>query len=83
LLRDGVHVRLSGEDVERGTFSHRHAVLHEQKNCDIHHRPEYRPLCHVEGAQAKFVVCNSNLSENGILGFELGYSMENPNALVI
>jgi len=83
LLRDGVHVRLSGEDVERGTFSHRHAVLHEQKNCDVQNRPQYRPLCHVKGAKAELVVSNSNLSEYGILGFELGYSLENPNALVI
>jgi len=83
LVREGVHVRLSGEDVERGTFSHRHAVLHEQKNCDVHNRPQYRPICNVEGANAQFVVSNSNLSEYGILGFELGYSMENPNALVI
>jgi len=83
LIREGVHVRVSGEDVERGTFSHRHAVLHEQKNCDVHNHTEYRPLCNVEGAKAEFVISNSNLSEYGILGFELGYSMENPNALVI
>merc|ERR1719245_763078 len=45
LLLDGTHVRLSGQDVERGTFSHRHSVLHEQKNCTPEDAPQYRPLC--------------------------------------
>jgi 2-oxoglutarate dehydrogenase E1 component len=79
LLAQGTHVRLSGQDVERGTFSHRHSVLHDQKTGD-----KYTALNNlgVEGA-AHFSVSNSNLSEFGVLGFELGYSMESPNALVI
>jgi len=83
LLREGCHVRLSGQDSERGTFSHRHAVLHEQKNMTKEHRPQYRPLEHIEGSQAKFTVCNSPLNEYGVLGFDLGYSIESPHALVL
>eukprot|EP00899_Mesostigma_viride_P002605 jgi/Mesvir1/12345/Mv00529-RA.3 len=79
LLVEGNAVRLSGQDVERGTFSHRHALVHDQVT-----GKRYKPLDHVVEDQAKnfFTVCNSSLSEFGILGFELGYSMENPNALV-
>lgn len=79
LLKEGVHVRLSGQDVERGTFSHRHHVLHHQ-TVD---KSTYRPLCHLYSDQAPYTVCNSSLSEYGVLGFELGFSMTNPNALVI
>jgi len=82
LLREGCHVRLSGQDVERGTFSHRHAVLHEQKNVDVTNRPQYRPLQHMPDSKATFTVCNSPLSEYGVLGFDLGYSLESPHALV-
>lgn len=82
LLREGCHVRLSGQDVERGTFSHRHAVLHEQKNFSVDHRPQYRPLQHIPDCKATFTVCNSPLSEYGVLGFDLGYSLESPHALV-
>ena len=79
LLLEGKHVRLSGQDVERGTFSHRHSVLHDQKTNDI-----YVPLNNIApGKQAHFTVVNSNLSEYGVLGFELGYSLENPTALVM
>ncbi|GFY83622.1 2-oxoglutarate dehydrogenase, E1 component [Actinidia rufa] len=80
LLVEGNHVRLSGQDVERGTFSHRHAVLHDQETGDI-----YCPLDHVVMNQDEemFTVSNSSLSEFGVLGFELGYSMEHPNQLVI
>jgi len=78
LLEEGTHVRLSGQDVERGTFSHRHAVLHDQKN-----ETKYVPLNNVAPHQAMFAVFNSNLSEYAVLGFELGYSMENPNSLVL
>ena len=76
----GNHVRLSGQDVERGTFSHRHSVVHDQKTGD-----KYTPLAHVFQGQrpGQFTVSNSSLSEFGILGFELGYSLENPNSLVI
>lgn len=80
LLAEGNHVRLSGQDVERGTFSHRHAVLHDQKT-----GATYTPLAHVfEGQKpGQFTVSNSSLSEYGVLGFELGYSLENPNSLVM
>ncbi|KAL6422030.1 hypothetical protein ACFW04_010845 [Cataglyphis niger] len=77
LLKEGIHVRLSGQDVERGTFSHRHHVLHHQ-TVD---KATYRPLCYLYPDQAPYTVCNSSLSEFGVL-FELGYSMTNPNALV-
>uniref|UniRef100_A0A0B7B3G2 oxoglutarate dehydrogenase (succinyl-transferring) n=2 Tax=Arion vulgaris TaxID=1028688 RepID=A0A0B7B3G2_9EUPU len=79
LLKEGIHVRLSGQDVERGTFSHRHHVLHHQtidKNTIV-------PLNLLYPDQATYTVCNSSLSEYGVLGFEVGYSITNPNALVI
>ncbi|CAH1388602.1 unnamed protein product [Nezara viridula] len=79
LLKEGIHVRLSGQDVERGTFSQRHHVLHHQ-NVD---KATYRPLCHLYPDQAQYSVCNSSLSEYAVLGFEVGFSMTNPNALVI
>lgn len=78
LLKEGIHVRLSGQDVERGTFSHRHHVLHHQTS----DKSTYKPLCNLYPDQAPYTVCNSSLSEFGVLGFELGYSMTNPNALV-
>jgi len=78
LLDEHVHVRLSGQDVERGTFSHRHCVLHDQEN-----ESKYIPLNNVSEAQAAFTVFNSNLSEYGVLGFELGYSQESPQCLVL
>lgn len=79
LLKEGVHVRLSGEDVERGTFSHRHHILHHQKI----DKATYNMLAHLYPDQALYKVCNSSLSEYAVLGFEHGYSMTNPNALVI
>jgi 2-oxoglutarate dehydrogenase E1 component len=78
LLEEGVHVRLSGQDVERGTFSHRHHVVHDQKV----DRKQYRPLEHISPDQARYTVCNSSLSEFAVLGFELGFSMSDPNYLV-
>lgn len=80
LLKEGVHVRLSGQDVERGTFSQRHAVLHDQKN-----EGQYVPLDNLPetSKNADFHVCNSSLSEFGVLGFELGYSLVDPNTLVM
>ncbi|KAK1418489.1 hypothetical protein QVD17_27634 [Tagetes erecta] len=80
LLVEGNHVRLSGQDVERGTFSHRHSVVHDQETGE-----RYCPLDHVIMNQNEemFTVSNSSLSEFAVLGFELGYSMENPNSLVI
>merc|ERR1719225_335642 len=79
LMKEGVHVRLSGQDVERGTFSHRHHVLHHQTK-DM---STYNALANLYPDQAPYSVCNSSLSEYGVLGFELGYSMTNPNALVL
>lgn len=78
LLLEGNHVRLSGQDVERGTFSHRHAAMHDQVT-----NVKFEPLNHLSASQAKFTVSCSNLSEYGVLGFELGYAMGNPHALVL
>ncbi len=79
LLMEGTHVRLSGQDVERGTFSHRHHVLHDQSK-DLN---TLVPLNHLSVNQAHYTVCNSSLSEYAVLGFELGYSLTNPNALIM
>lgn len=78
LLREGNDVRLSGQDVERGTFSHRHAVLHDQNVTN-----KFVPLSNIHPEQATFTVTNSNLSEFGVLGFELGYALEDPKTLVL
>ncbi len=77
LVSDGFPVRLSGQDCERGTFSQRHAVLIDQEN-----ERRYTPLKHVAPDQARFEVINSMLSEEAVLGFEYGYSLAEPNALV-
>eukprot|EP00800_Vazella_pourtalesii_P015963 TRINITY_DN4451_c0_g1_i1.p1 TRINITY_DN4451_c0_g1~~TRINITY_DN4451_c0_g1_i1.p1 ORF type:complete len:484 (+),score=23.94 TRINITY_DN4451_c0_g1_i1:277-1728(+) len=79
ILIDGKHVRLSGQDVERGTFSHRHHVLHDQKR-DLF---TFTPLNHLTSDQAEYKVCNSSLSEFAVLGFELGFSMSNPHSLIM
>ncbi|KAI3388305.1 hypothetical protein SNEBB_006547 [Seison nebaliae] len=81
LLLDKVHVRLSGQDVERGTFSHRHHVLHDQ-NIDLKVRVPLNEM-KKKGYQGKYNVCNSSLSEYAVLGFELGYSLPNPMSLSI
>jgi len=78
LLKEGNHVRLTGQDVQRGTFSHRHAAITDQKTGE-----KYISLNHISDDQAKFVVRNSILSEFAVLGFEHGYSLENPNSLVL
>ncbi|SDM54079.1 2-oxoglutarate dehydrogenase E1 component [Pedobacter antarcticus] len=78
LLEEGKRVRLSGQDVERGTFSHRHAVLTLEDS-----EEEYIPLANLDEKQASFDIYNSHLSEYGVLGFEYGYAMANPNALTI
>ncbi|KDQ56423.1 hypothetical protein JAAARDRAFT_36583 [Jaapia argillacea MUCL 33604] len=78
LVLEKKHIRLSGQDVERGTFSQRHAVVHDQAN-----ERQYVPLNNIAPHQAHFVVCNSHLSEYGTLGFELGYSLVSPDALTI
>jgi len=77
LLKEGHSVRLSGEDVKRGTFSHRHAVLTLVDSED-----EYTPLDTL-GSEGKFSIYNSLLSEYGVLGFEYGYALANPNSLTI
>ncbi|KAJ3413112.1 2-oxoglutarate dehydrogenase E1 component [Chytridiales sp. JEL 0842] len=83
LLAEHKHVRLSGQDVERGTFSQRHAVLHDQVT-----ERQFVPLNNLVKvgtlpSQSQFTVCNSSLSEFGILGFEYGYSMVDPNQLIL
>ncbi|CEN59466.1 thiamine diphosphate-binding protein [Aspergillus pseudodeflectus] len=78
LVNEGYHVRVSGQDVERGTFSQRHAVLHDQET-----ESTYTPLQHISKDQGSFVISNSSLSEFGVLGFEYGYSLTSPNALVM
>ena len=78
LLTDGHRVRLSGEDSQRGTFSQRHAVLIDQDN-----QHEYVPLNNVAPDQAKIEIYNSLLSEQGVLGFEYGYTLADPKTLVL
>ena len=78
LLVEGKIVRMSGQDVQRGTFSHRHAILRDEQTNKGHNR-----LNHFEAGQQKFRIYNSLLSEYAVLGFEYGYSLANPNALVI
>jgi 2-oxoglutarate dehydrogenase E1 component len=79
LLKDGFKIRLSGQDVQRGTFSQRHAVLIDQVN-----EKRYTPLNHMVKEQAtKIEVINSMLSEEAVLGFEYGYSLAEPNALTL
>jgi 2-oxoglutarate dehydrogenase E1 component len=78
LCMDGHHVRVSGQDVERGTFSQRHAVLHDQES-----EATYTPLNHLSKDQGHFIISNSSLSEFGVLGFEYGYSLSSPNAMVM
>ncbi len=78
LIDDGYPVRLSGQDSARGTFFHRHAVIHNQDDGDM-----YLPLQHIREDQPGFLVINSILSEEAVLGFEYGYSSAEPNALVI
>jgi len=78
LLEDGCPIRLTGQDTGRGTFFHRHAVLHNQENGEC-----YTPLQHLSAGQPQFTVTDSVLSEEAVLGFEYGYSTTNPAALVI
>jgi 2-oxoglutarate dehydrogenase E1 component len=78
LLVEGIPIRLTGQDTERGTFSHRHAVLH-----DVHTGETYTPLQNVDEQTASFEIYNSPLSEYACLGFEYGYSVAAPEALVL
>ncbi len=78
LLTEGKDVRMSGQDIKRGTFSHRHAVIYDENTNE-----EYNRLNHFTEKQTPFRIYNSLLSEYAVLGFEYGYSMANPNALVL
>ncbi len=77
LTMEGWRVRLTGQDCERGTFSHRHAVLHDYED-----GRRYMPLQHLSPKQAPVEICNSPLSEVGVMGFEYGYSLDAPEGLV-
>nr|WP_289216744.1 2-oxoglutarate dehydrogenase E1 component [Halobacillus campisalis] len=78
IIEDGKPIRITGQDTERGTFAHRHLVLH-----DVETDETYCPLHGIEQADASFDIFNSPLSEAGVLGFEYGYSVQAPEALVI
>ena len=78
LLEDGIPIRLSGQDTERGTFSHRHAVLHDPRTGET-----FTPLQALPAAAASFEIYNSPLSEYAALAFEHGYSIAAPDALVL
>jgi 2-oxoglutarate dehydrogenase E1 component len=78
LLLEGHRVRLSGQDVERGTFSQRHSVLVDQEN-----EERFTPLNHLSENQSRYEVINSMLSEEAVLGFEYGYTLSEPNALTL
>ncbi|TXT30045.1 MAG: 2-oxoglutarate dehydrogenase E1 component, partial [Chitinophagaceae bacterium] len=78
ILLNGHIVRMSGQDVQRGTFSHRHAILRDEET-----NKGYNRLNHFQDNQQKFRIYNSLLSEYGVLGFEYGYAMANPQALVL
>ena len=78
LIVDGTTVRLSGQDIERGTFSHRQSVLHDTETGE-----SYIPLAHLSDARGKFEIYNSPLSETSVLGFEYGFSTAMPEALVL
>ncbi|WP_334174625.1 2-oxoglutarate dehydrogenase E1 component [Pseudoxanthobacter sp.] len=78
LLTEGYPVRLTGQDVERGTFSQRHSVVFDQES-----EERYIPLNNIQPGQSRYEVVNSMLSEEAVLGFEYGYSLAEPNALVL
>jgi 2-oxoglutarate dehydrogenase E1 component len=78
LCAEGTHVRMSGQDSGRGTFSHRHAVLVDQET-----EERYVPINHVRAGQAPFEIIDSPLSEAGVVGFEYGYSLADPTTLVL
>jgi len=78
LLLDGIGIRITGQDVERGTFAHRHAVLH-----DVETGSTYTPLGDLPGARGTFEIYNSPLSETAVLGFEYGFSTAAPDDLVL
>src|SRR5688572_9204138 len=78
ILADGIGIRLTGEDVERGTFSHRHAVFHDVNTGAVH-----VPLQQIPQARAAFEIWNSPLTENALIGFEVGFNIQEPRRLVI
>ena len=78
IVDEGKDVRMSGQDVRRGTFSHRHAVIRDEKTDEFYNR-----LSNISDTQGKLRIWNSLLSEYAVLGFEYGYAMANPNALVL
>jgi multifunctional 2-oxoglutarate metabolism enzyme len=78
LITEGVHIRLTGQDTERGTFSHRHLALHDE-NTGL----KYTPMQHLKDGKAPFELHNSPLSETACLGFEYGYSAASPSSLVL
>jgi 2-oxoglutarate dehydrogenase E1 component len=78
LCAEGTHVRMSGQDSGRGTFSHRHAILVDQET-----EERYVPINHVRAGQAPFEIIDSPLSEAGVVGFEYGYSLADPSTLVL
>lgn len=78
LLLQGIPVRLSGQDCERGTFSHRHSVLYDTETLE-----QYVPLANIDKKQSSFCVHNSSLSEAAVLGFDFGYSLDYPQMLCI
>ncbi len=78
LLTEGTHIRMTGQDTERGTFSNRHLVLHDEKT-----GLKYAPIQNLSGALAPFEIHNSPLSENSCLGFEYGYSAASPESLIL
>ncbi|MFL2608881.1 MAG: 2-oxoglutarate dehydrogenase E1 component, partial [Cryomorphaceae bacterium] len=78
VLKEGYNVRISGQDVERGTFSHRHAILKKEKSED-----EYVPLNNISEDQGTFEIYNSSLSEYGVMGYEYGYALASPQTLTI
>jgi 2-oxoglutarate dehydrogenase E1 component len=78
LVSEGHRVRFSGQDSQRGTFSQRHAVLH-----DVENGRTYTPLQHISETQAPLEIFNSPLSEAGVLGFDYGYSLDCPNGLIL
>lgn len=78
ILQEGNPIRLTGQDVQRGTFAHRHLVLHDEKT-----GAELVPLHHISDSKATFVAYNSPLTETAVLGYEFGYNLENEKALVI
>lgn len=78
LIVDGTTIRMTGQDIERGTFSHRQSVLHDAETGEA-----YTPLAHLSQARGKFEIYNSPLSETAVLGFEYGFSTAMPDALVL